>query len=79
MKKKYRSKHETVHRLKDSHGRECCRNIVRFIYYTNYAGNLKSLQDVLLRDLPKQMSEFYNIVGFQPSPLKASEPFLRNN
>lgn len=55
-----------VKRLKSSKGEEAFRRIVRFVHFPNYLGKPKELEDALLRDVPRQMTEFYNYMKFHP-------------
>lgn len=57
----------TLSKLKDSKGKPGFRSIVRFVYYRNYKGKHRELEDALLRDLPKQMTEYYDTMQFQPT------------
>lgn len=59
-------------RLRSSQGKDAFRRIVRFVYYQNYIGKHKELEEAILRDVPRQMTEFYNLMKFDPSP-KSSE------
>lgn len=67
-KKKKRGNFIISGRLKDSKGVEAARRIVRFVYYQNYMGKPKEFEEALLKDVPKQMTEFYNMMKFDPNP-----------
>lgn len=67
-KKKTLSPKKKIQRLKSTSGKEALRRIVRFVYYQNYLGKHKELEEALIRDVPRQMTEFYNLVKFDPCP-----------
>lgn len=56
-----------VARLKSSNGKEAYRRIVRFVNYHNYNGKQTELEEAILRDVPRQMTEFYTLMNFNPS------------
>lgn len=60
-------------RLSDSKGKEGMRTIVKFIYYDNYVGKHRELEQILMKDVHKQMTEYYNSINFKPSEVEASK------
>ena len=67
-KKKKKGNYLITGRLKSSNGKEAMRRIVRFVYYQNYISKQKELEEALLKEVPRQMTEFYNMMKFDPVP-----------
>ena len=55
-------------RLKDSKGKQGCRSIVKFVLYQNYAEKPKELEEAIVRELSRQMNEYYNAEKVTLSP-----------
>lgn len=72
-KPKKTKKQRSTGRLKDSAGKEAYGRIVRFVYYQNYMGKTRELEESLFKEVPRQMTEFYNLMKFDPCPMEAKE------
>lgn len=55
-----------VQPLKDFQGNQAVRDIVQFVPFRDYAANPTSLAEAVLRELPKQVDEFYQSIGIIP-------------
>ena len=55
-----------VQPLRDFQGNTSARDIVQFVPFRDYAANPPSLAEAVLRELPKQVDEFYQSIGIIP-------------
>ena len=55
-----------VQPLRDFQGNTSARDIVQFVPFRDYAANPPSLAEAVLRELPKQVDEFYQSIGVIP-------------
>ena len=54
--------------LTDSRGVRCPRDIVQFVPFREVGNNSASLAQELLRELPKQVVQYMNVIGKLPNP-----------
>jgi hypothetical protein len=55
-----------VQPLRDFQGNQAARDIVQFVPFRDYASNPTSLAEAVLRELPKQVDQFYQSIGIVP-------------
>ena len=52
--------------LRDAYGNTAVRDIVQFVPFREYHANPAMLAEAVLRELPKQIDEFYQSIGIVP-------------
>ena len=52
--------------LRDFHGNVCKRDLVQFVPFRDYQSNPTMLAEAVLRELPRQIDEFYQSIGIIP-------------
>lgn len=55
-----------VQPLKNSQGQPSARDIVQFVPFRDFANSQHSLAEAVLRELPKQIDQFYQMIGMVP-------------
>lgn len=54
-----------------SNGTKCPRDIVQFVPFNKYGGNPQLLAAELLREIPRQVTQYFSFIGKLPQPVKA--------
>jgi hypothetical protein len=57
--------------LEASNGEKAKRDLVQFVPFSQFEGNGESLAKEVLREIPKQVVEYYEMVGIFPQPAPA--------
>ena len=53
--------------LVSSNGEKCVRDLVQFVPFSKFEGNAEALAKEVLEEIPKQVLEFYDMIGIVPN------------